>query len=92
MFRLAHTDYYVFNHDDLAATDANRTSKICRHQKPLFNINKNFHFTVIGEWSPSFTDCAVDLNGRGSGSRYDGTYRVSLQTYRGIAATALLTL
>ena len=29
---------------------------------------------VVGEWSPAATDCAKYLNGRGIGSRYNGTY------------------
>jgi glucan 1,3-beta-glucosidase len=30
-------------------------------------------WTVVGEWSTVFTDCARNINGRGQGSRYDGT-------------------
>ena len=29
---------------------------------------------VVGEWAPAATDCAKYLNGRGIGSRYDGSY------------------
>jgi glucan 1,3-beta-glucosidase len=29
---------------------------------------------VVGEWAPAATDCAKYLNGRGIGSRYNGTY------------------
>jgi aryl-phospho-beta-D-glucosidase BglC (GH1 family) len=29
---------------------------------------------VVGEWTPASTDCAKWLNGRGTESRYDGTY------------------
>ena len=29
---------------------------------------------VVGEWVPVATDCAKYLNGRGRGSRYDGTF------------------
>jgi glucan 1,3-beta-glucosidase len=29
---------------------------------------------VVGEWTPAMTDCAKYLNGRGVGSRYDGSY------------------
>ncbi|KAG6837641.1 hypothetical protein H0H93_004917 [Arthromyces matolae] len=31
-------------------------------------------WVVVGEWTPAATDCAKYLNGRGVGSRYDGTY------------------
>jgi glucan 1,3-beta-glucosidase len=39
---------------------------------------------VVGEWSPAATDCATYLNGRGVGSRYDGSYPGS--TYVGSCA------
>jgi len=29
---------------------------------------------VVGEWVPAATDCAKYLNGRGTGSRYEGTF------------------
>ena len=32
---------------------------------------------VVGEWTPAATDCAKYLNGRGIGSRYNGTYNGS---------------
>jgi len=31
-------------------------------------------WTLVGEWSPSYTDCAKGLNGRHKGARYDGTF------------------
>lgn len=31
-------------------------------------------WAVVGEFTPAATDCAKYLNGRGVGSRYDGTY------------------
>jgi len=31
-------------------------------------------WTVVGEWTPAPNDCAKYLNGRGVGSRYDGSY------------------
>jgi len=35
----------------------------------------SFHLPVIvGEWTPASTDCAKYLNGRGVGSRYDGSH------------------
>lgn len=30
--------------------------------------------STVAEWSASLTDCTRYLNGRGRGSRYDGTY------------------
>ncbi|KAI0334103.1 glycoside hydrolase family 5 protein [Cubamyces sp. BRFM 1775] len=31
-------------------------------------------WVIVGEWTPSYTDCAKYLNGRGVGARYDGSY------------------
>lgn len=31
-------------------------------------------WVVVGEWSPASNDCARYLNGRGLGSRYEGTF------------------
>ena len=40
----------------------------------------DFHlWTVVGEWTPAATDCAKYLNGRGIGSRYDGTFPGSIR-------------
>ncbi|KAG8823692.1 exo-1,3-beta-glucanase [Serendipita sp. 401] len=41
-------------------------------------------WTVVGEWSTVFTDCAKYINGRGNGARYDGTLPGS--TYIGSCA------
>lgn len=35
---------------------------------------------VVGEWTPAANDCAKYLNGRGVGSRYDGSYPGSKST------------
>ena len=35
----------------------------------------SFHLWIlVGEWTPAMTDCAKYLNGRGVGSRYDGSF------------------
>ncbi len=38
-------------------------------------------FTIIGEWSTAATDCAMWLNGRGVGSRWDGTWQSGQPTF-----------
>lgn len=38
---------------------------------------QNVHATIAGEFSGAMTDCALNLNGRGVGARYDGTYQGS---------------
>ena len=46
---------------------------------------------AAGEWSPASTDCAKYLNGRGIGSRYDGTYAGSkgVGSCRGLTGNGL---
>lgn len=43
----------------------------CNKQAQLASF---YLWIVVGEWSPASTDCAKYLNGRGVGSRYDGSY------------------
>lgn len=50
---------------------AQQIQGICGRASDLMNAPL---WTVVGEWSPASTDCATYLNGRGIGSRYDGTY------------------
>jgi glucan 1,3-beta-glucosidase len=46
----------------------------CRHASSLSTFDL---LVLVGEWTPVMTDCAKYLNGRGIGSRFDGTYRGS---------------
>ena len=46
-------------------------STVCNKQGALSSFDL---WTIVGEWTPAATDCAKYLNGRGIGSRYDGTY------------------
>jgi len=43
---------------------------------------------VVGEWAPAATDCAKYLNGRGIGSRYNGTY---IDGFKGVGSCTGLT-
>ena len=38
------------------------------------DLSSSTMWEVVGEWTPAANDCAKYLNGRGIGSRYDGTY------------------
>ena len=40
----------------------------------LADFSENNLWTILGEWSTANTDCAQWLNGRGVGSRWDGTW------------------
>ncbi|KAG6889978.1 hypothetical protein C0995_012938 [Termitomyces sp. Mi166 len=49
------------------------------HKYQMFSVagsalSSSSLWTIVGEWTPAATDCAKYLNGRGVGSRYDGSY------------------
>ena len=58
-------------------SDSEHISTACSAAGGLENFNANQLLTIVGEWTPAMTDCAKYLNGRGIGSRYDGTYQGS---------------
>lgn len=40
-------------------------------------MERNAAWTIVGEFTGAMTDCALWLNGRNNGARYDGTYKGS---------------
>ena len=46
-------------------------SAICSEASTLSNFDL---WVVVGEWTATANDCAKYLNGRGVGSRYDGSF------------------
>ena len=63
-------EYQIFSNEEVAMSWDQHISKAC-DKRPQY---ANFHlWTVVGEWSLAFTDCAKYLNGRGIGARYDGS-------------------
>lgn len=66
--------YYIFTENDLRLPDDKRRFRYCSRRDLFADINKNHHWVMVGEWSPTFTDCAISINGRDSGSRYDGSF------------------
>ena len=52
-------------------TDQQHIDAACQTQSTLANFDL---WLLVGEWTPAMTDCAKYLNGRGVGSRYDGSY------------------
>ena len=63
-------EYQVFSDDEVAMSWDQHISTACSKRSQY----ANFHlWTVVGEWSLAFTDCAKYLNGRGIGARYDGS-------------------
>ena len=63
--------YQVFADDEISRTEDQHINATCQLGSSL----SSFHlWTIVGEWSAAYTDCARYLNGRGRGARYDGTY------------------
>ncbi|KZT55844.1 glycoside hydrolase family 5 protein [Calocera cornea HHB12733] len=63
--------YQVFDDSELSYTWPEHISSACAHGSQLAS---NDLWTIVGEWTTASTDCATYINGRGVGSRYDGSY------------------
>jgi len=64
-------EYQVFSPGEVAMSWDQHIATACSKRSQY----ANFHlWTVVGEWSLAFTDCARYLNGRGNGVRYDGSF------------------
>lgn len=63
--------YQIFNDDLNRMSPEQHIRTACNKGNELANAPL---WVVVGEWSPARTDCAKYLNGRGVGSRYDGSY------------------
>ncbi|KAJ7100268.1 glycoside hydrolase family 5 protein [Mycena belliarum] len=64
-------DTHIYTENQM--TQAEHISTVCGKQPSLSNFDK---WVIVGEWTPAATDCAKYLNGRGVGSRYDGSHPV----------------
>lgn len=54
----------------------------CQAGPPLASFTRSGNiWTIIGEWSTAPTDCAMWLNGRNVGARWDGTYLGQTQVF-----------
>ena len=63
--------YQVFTDSEVSRSEDEHIRAACKQGDAI----SGFHlWTIVGEWSASYTDCAKYLNGRGSGSRYDGSF------------------
>jgi len=60
--------YQIFSVAENQMSDSQHISTACSSVSS-FDI-----WLIVGEWTPAANDCAKYLNGRGVGSRYDGTY------------------
>ncbi|KAF4612219.1 hypothetical protein D9613_004238 [Agrocybe pediades] len=63
--------YQMFSDAENQRSDDEHIAQACAKAS---DITSSTLLTVVGEWTPAATDCAKYLNGRGIGSRYDGTF------------------
>ncbi|PWN18207.1 putative EXG1-exo-beta-1,3-glucanase, major isoform [Microstroma glucosiphilum] len=70
---LDHHQYSIFTPTQVAWNQTTRLNDICTYRSKLANAQSHL-WTIVGEWTSANTDCAMWLNGRGRGSRYEGQY------------------
>ncbi|RXW22687.1 hypothetical protein EST38_g3161 [Candolleomyces aberdarensis] len=63
--------YQIFSVAENQLTNAQHIQRACNTRSELASSPL---WVVVGEFTPAATDCAKYLNGRGVGSRYDGSY------------------
>ncbi|EIN13909.1 exo-beta-1,3-glucanase [Punctularia strigosozonata HHB-11173 SS5] len=63
--------YQVFSDAEVAMSLQDHINTACSKASSLSSFDL---WAIVGEWTPAFTDCAKYLNGRGIGSRYDGSF------------------
>lgn len=67
------THYYgIFSQDEVSRSWDQQVSAACARGSEIAAYTTLW--TIVGEWTTAATDCARYLNGRGVGSRYDGSY------------------
>jgi len=63
--------YQMFSQSGVAQSNSQHIQSACSHASDLSSFDL---WVIVGEWTPAVTDCAKYLNGRGIGSRYDGSF------------------
>jgi len=63
--------YQIFSPEENARSNDEHVNVACQKASDIATSNPS---VVVGEWTPASTDCAKYLNGRGVGSRYDGSF------------------
>jgi len=67
-------EYQIFSDLELNRTFDEHISFACTYMQSLGSFAATNLWTVVGEWSNAVTDCAMWLNGRNVGARWDGSY------------------
>ncbi|KAH0591089.1 Glucan 1,3-beta-glucosidase [Termitomyces sp. J132] len=63
--------YQMFSVPENQRSNSEHISFACSQGSQLSSFSL---WVIVGEWTPAATDCAKYLNGRGVGSRYDGSF------------------
>jgi len=63
--------YQVFSQQLVEMSQQQHIQTACATRSSLSGFDL---WLIVGEWSPAITDCAKNLNGRGVGARYDGSF------------------
>ncbi|KAF5391674.1 hypothetical protein D9757_002359 [Collybiopsis confluens] len=67
-------EYQIFSIPELQRSFSGHLAFTCTTRSTISSFASSNIWTIIGEWSNSPTDCAMWLNGRGAGSRWDNSY------------------
>lgn len=76
-------EYQIFSDPELSRSFDEHVAFACTYSDNLSSYQSSNIWTIVGEWSNAVTDCAKWLNGRGVGSRWDGTWFPSNSQYHG---------
>jgi len=66
--------YSIFSSPELALNWGQHINEVCATGKSISDFTRSNLWVIVGEWTVATTDCAKYLNGRGTGSRYDGSF------------------
>lgn len=65
--------YQIFDNDTLYLSPADHIKHACDYGAQMAAVKSKV--VIAGEWTAAQTDCAKWLNGLGTGSRYEGTFK-----------------
>ena len=66
--------YQIFSDLELSRSFDQHISYACNQSQSFVEFESSNIWTVLGEWSNALTDCALWLNGRGVGARWEGKW------------------
>ncbi|CAK5269394.1 unnamed protein product [Mycena citricolor] len=67
-------EYQLFSVPELSRNFSEHIQFTCSSMADIDAFARNNIWAIVGEWSTAVTDCAVWLNGRNIGARWDGTW------------------